>query len=150
MSQLLAAAGPYLLESSWYDTDGVLDPDVDTVTIGVVDGNGDTVVAAGTATTDNTDGTYEYSLASVTNPDQLKVTWTDVSSGATLIQRVEVAGSLLFSLAQARAYGAKADATTAIKPLASTTEYTNDTNREERTRITDELETATGTGWIPD
>lgn len=149
MSQLLADAGPYTLSLSWYDPEGELDPDIDAVTIGIVDGNGDEVVASGTATTDGNDGTYTYALASQTNPDVLKVTWQDASTSASIVQRVELVGRHLFSVAAARTFGAKADATAALKPLASTTEYLTATIQEERTRITDDLEFWTGRAWIP-
>ena len=117
MSQLLAGAGPYSLIKTW-DVDGTA-TDVGDVTVGVVDGNGDTIVAVLTATTNNADGTYTYSLADQANPDQLTITWTRTNTGADLIDRLELVGNWLFTESQARAFQAKADATSALIPLAS-------------------------------
>lgn len=147
MTQLLAGAGPYSLTKTWY-VDGTA-TDVGDVTIGVVDGNGDTVVASGTATTNNADGTYTYSLADQPNPDQLKVTWTRTDTGADLSDDIELLGAWLFTEAQARAFNAKADATSALVPLASSTEYPDDTIADERARIQHDLERWTGRSYVP-
>jgi hypothetical protein len=147
MSQLLAGTGPFALTKTWY-VDGTA-TDVGDVTVGITDGNGDEIVAAGTATTNNADGTYSYTLADQANPDQLKITWTRTSTGADLVDNVELVGNWLFTEAQARAFGAKADATSALKPLASETEYPDSTISDERARIADDLEFWTGRAWIP-
>jgi hypothetical protein len=147
LSQLLANAGPYSITKTWY-VDGTA-TDVGTVTIGFVDGNGTEVVAAGTATTNNADGTYTYSLADQTNPKQLKATWIRSDTSAELVDRIEVVGNWLFTETQARSFGAKADATSALKPLASATEYTDAILSDERSRIVDDLEYWTGRAWIP-
>jgi len=146
MTQILAQAGPYALTKTWY-VDGT-PTDVGTVTVGVVDGNGDTIVASGTATTNNGDGTYSYSLADQPNPDELVVTWTRTDTSADLIDRIEVVGRWLFTENQARTFSAKADAAAANIPLASATEYTDPMIADERSRITDELEQWTGRGWV--
>lgn len=147
MSQILANAGSVTLTKTWYQ-DGT-PTDVDDVTIGIVDGNGDTVVAAGTATTNAGSGVYTYNLADQSNPDQLTVTWTDDSSDDTRVDRIEVIGNWLFTEAQARSFRAKDDATDAVTPLASSTEYTDSTIAAERQRITDDLENWTERGWVP-
>jgi hypothetical protein len=147
MQQLLAGAGPYALTKTWY-VNGT-PTDVGAVTIGIVDGNGDTVVAAATSTTNNSDGTYTYSLADQANPDQLTITWTRSGTGADLVDRVELVGNWLFTEAQARTFAAKADATSALIPLASSTEYPDATLADERARIGDDLEFWTGRAWIP-
>ena len=147
MSQLLAGAGPYTLIKSWY-VDGTA-TDVGDVTIGVVDGNGDTIVAAVTATTNNADGTYTYSLADQPNPDQLVIPWTRADTSADLIDRIELVGNWLFTEAQARAFHAKADAASALKPLNSEGEYPDDVIADERLRIQDDLESWTGPSWVP-
>jgi hypothetical protein len=148
MNQILAGGGNVTLTKSWY-TDGTLNAGIDTVTIGIVDGNGTTVVAAGTATTDVGDGTYTYTLADQNNPNQLTVTWTDVSTGDTRIDRIEVIGNWLFTEVQARTFGSKADATSGLIPFASSTEYTDAMLADERARIGDDLEYWTGRSWIP-
>ena len=147
MSQLLAGAGPYSLVKTW-GVDGTA-TDVGDVTIGVVDGNGDEIVAAVTATTNNADGTYTYSLADQANPDQLKITWTRADTSADLVDRVELVGNWLFTEVQARTFHAKADATVALKPLDSPTEYPDAIIADERLRILDDLEQWTGRSWVP-
>ena len=147
MTQILANAGAVTLTKTWY-VDGT-GTDVDDVTIGVVDGNGDEIVASGTATTNGGSGVYTYALADQPNPDLLTVTWTDVSSGDTRVDRIELVGAWLFTEAQARAFSAKADAAAANIPLASDTEYPDATLADERARITDDLENWTGRSWIP-
>jgi len=146
MIQILANAGDVTLTKYWYQ-DGT-HVDVGDVTIGIVDGNGTEVVASGTATTNNTTS-YTYSLADLGNPQQLTVTWTDVDTTDTRVDRVEVLGGWLFTEAQARAFASKADATSALKPLDSPTEYPDSVIAEERARITDDLERWTGKGWVP-
>lgn len=150
MSQILAGAGPYSLVKKW-DVDGT-QSDVGTVTIGIVDGNGDEVVATGTATTKGGSGattTYTYSLADQASPDQLKVTWTRSDTGADLVDRVEIVGAWLFTERQARTFRAKADAAAAQIPLNSPDEYPDDVIADERTRLADDLERWTGRSWIP-
>lgn len=147
MSQLLAGAGPYTITKTWY-VDGTA-TDVGDVTIGIDDGNGDEVVAAATATTNNADGTYEYSLADQALADQLTITWTRTDTGADLADRMEIVGNWLFTEAQARAFNAKADQTTALKPLNSATEYPDPVISDERARIQDDLESWTGRAWVP-
>lgn len=147
MTQILANAGTVALTKTWY-LDGVA-TDVGDVTIGIVDGDGDVVVAAATATTNNADGTYSYTLADQPNPDQLVVTWTDVDSTDVRIDDIEVVGGWLFSIVTARKFAAKADATDAVVSLKSATEYPNDVIADERQRITDDLEYWTGRSWVP-
>ena len=121
--------------------------DLGTITIGIVDANGDTVVASGTAVTDNSDGTYTYTLAKQTEVNFLIATWS-VSGGADFESYVDVVGSELFNETTARAFAAKADATSALKPLASEDEYPDSVIAGERDRITDDLEQWTGRSFI--
>lgn len=116
MTYLLKNAGPYTLTKTWY-VDGT-PADVGPVTVGVVDANGDTVVSSGTVTTNNNDGTYEYTLADQTQVNILTITWTRSDTNADLVDRTEVIGSMLFNEAQARAFdnslgGSQADYTDA-------------------------------------
>lgn len=147
-AQALAGGGSTTLTLTWYDQSGT-PTDVGPVTIGVVDGNGDTVVASGTATVNNGGGTYTYTLADQSNPDHLTVTWTDSDTGDTRVHRLEVVGAWLFTEAQARQFRAKADAAAKDKPLASETEYPDSVIAEERARILGDLERWTGRGWVP-
>lgn len=147
MTQLLAAAGPYTLTKTWH-VDGT-PTDVGNVTIGIVDGAGTEVVAAGTSTTNATNGVYTYSLADQGTPKELTVTWTRVTTGADLSDRIEVVGNWLFTEPQARTFHAKADSTAALIPLGSSSEYPDDVIADERARLTDDLEYWTGRGWVP-
>jgi hypothetical protein len=72
-----------------------------------------------------------------------------VSTGADLVDRIELVGSWLFTEAAARAFAAKADATAALIPLNSSTEYPDAVIADERARIGDDLEYWTGRAWIP-
>lgn len=147
MTQLLAGAGPYLLTKTWY-VDGT-PTNVGTVTIGITDGNGDSVVAGGTATTNVGSGVYTYQLADQANPDLLKITWTRSDTSADLADRIELIGAWLFTEAQARTFGAKADATSSLIPLASSTEYTDAMLADGHERIVADFEAWTGRSWIP-
>ena len=119
--------------------------DIGTVTLGIVDANGDTVVSSGTATTDGSDGTYTYSLAAQTEPTLLYVTLTE-SGGDTFTVPLEVAGEVLFTELDARQFGAKANGTA---PLNSATEYTDRMLESERNQISDLLEQWTMRSWVP-
>lgn len=124
-------------------TDGTA-TDQGTFTVGIVDANGDTVVSSGTAVTDNSDGTYEYTLAAQTEPNVLTVTWTE-SGGTVYATTVEVVGSHLFTEADARAFDAKSNGTA---PLSSASEYTDAKLDAERNRVTDLLEAWTERSYI--
>lgn len=143
-ARITAGAGPYSLTHTWY-VDGTA-TDVGAVTIGITDGNGDAVVAPGTGTTNNGDGTYTYSLASQTDPAFLVASWTRSDTSATLKAPIEVVGGFLFSEAQVRAFDAKSNGTGA---LSSASEYTDAMIAESRERITDLLESWTDRSWIP-
>jgi hypothetical protein len=147
MNQVVANAGSVTLTLTWYQSG--TPTDVDDVTIGIVDGNGVEVVADETATSNEGSGVYTYTLADQANPNLLLATWTDVSSGDTRVERLEVVGGFLFTENQARTFAAKADATSALVPLASSTEYPDDIIADERARLTDDFETWTGRSWIP-
>lgn len=147
MIQILAGAGTTPLSLTWVNSAGTPTA-VGDVTIGIKDGNGTTVVAAGTATTSGGTGIYNYTLATQAAPTLLTVTWTDVDTTDTRIERYEVVGSFLFTEGQARAFRAKADAASALKPLATESEYPDLVLAEERTRLTDDFEYWTGRSWI--
>jgi hypothetical protein len=130
-------AGPYNLTHTWL-VDGTA-TDVNTVTVGVVDAAGATVVAAGTATTDNNDGTYTYQLASQTVVKHLTATWTRSDTSASMRSVVEVVGGSLFTESDARGFDNS----------AITSSYTDADIAEERDRVTDLLERWTSVSWIP-
>lgn len=136
---LLNNAGPYSLTKTWY-VDGTA-TDVGTVTIGVVDANGDTVVATGTSTTNNADGTYTYSLADQTEPNLLTVTWTRSDGNGDLVDHIEVVGSRLFTEAAFRAFN--------DDQFSSAANYTDADIAAARDAVTEQLERWTGIGWVP-
>ena len=144
MSTIVTNTGPTTLTKTWY-ADGTA-TDVGTVTIGIDDANGTTVVASGTATANGADGTYTYSLATQTTVKLLTVTWTRTDTSAALVDLLEVTGSRLFTEAQARTFRAKADGTAA---LASSSEYTDAMIADEHDRIVAKLEAWTNRAWIP-
>ncbi|MFP5330926.1 MAG: hypothetical protein ACLGHX_00970 [Acidimicrobiia bacterium] len=110
--------------------------DVGVVTVGITDGNGDTVVAAGTATTNNLDGTYTYTLANRSDVGVLYVTWTRTDTSASLTRRVEVVGNRLFTEAQARTF----TITGLQTPLSSASEYPDSVLNEWHDRIVERFE----------
>lgn len=142
MSYITKATGPYTLTTIWY-VDGTA-TDVGTVTIGITDANGDEVVAAGTATVNNTDGTYTYTLASQPDVNVLTVTWTRTDTGATLVSALEVLGSELFIENDVRTYRTSGQQT----PFSSSTDYPDETIARWHMVIADMMEQRTGRSWI--
>ena len=135
---LLANAGPYDLTKTWY-VDGTA-TDVGTVTVGIVDGNGDEVVASGTSTTNNADGTYTYALADQTEPNMLTVTWTRSDANGDLSDELEVVGGRLFTEAAFRAHNDDL--------FSSEARYPDATIAAARDAVTELLEQWTGQSWI--
>jgi hypothetical protein len=115
--------------------------DVGTITLGIVDAAGNTVLSAGTAvTSDGGDGTYTYDLAAHTQVDQLIVTWTESGGDPVFVSYHESVGAHLVTEAQIRAADPK---------LADATAYPDATLVAERDRVTDLLEQWTGRSFIP-
>lgn len=87
---------------------------------------GGTALVTDAATTDNSDGTYDYTLAVGSNDqlDLMRLTWRIVSTGEDIITYEEIVGRLLFTVEEARKFGAKADASSGLTPLESSAEYT--------------------------
>jgi hypothetical protein len=122
--------------------------DAGTVTVGIVDAAGNTVVAAGTATAKAGTGAstvYSYDLAIQTAVKRLTVTWTRTDTGASLTDQIDVVGGVLFTEAEARAF----TVTGAQTPLSSSTTYPDATICEARDRITDLFEQYCGVSFIP-
>jgi hypothetical protein len=86
----------------FYDQDGDLAEPAGTVTVGVVDEAGATVVAAGTATTTGSTGvrTYTLSASATSEPRVLVASWT--TGTVTVTTRVEVVGGFYASVRQVR------------------------------------------------
>ena len=137
---ILVNTGPTTLTKTWYvDGDAT---DVGTITIGINDGTGTVVVASGTVVTDNSDGTYEYSLTRdlIPNPTILVTTWTEASAQSQT-DHLEVVGGWLFTEAAARAFDSSA--------MTNATTYPDAVIAADRVRITDLLETWTHRSWVP-
>lgn len=143
---ILRNTGPTTLTERWYE-DGT-QVDAGAVTIGIVDGAGNIVVAAGTATTKNgseSTTSYTYNLAIQTAVKQLTASWTRTDTGAILQDQVEVVGAVLFTEAEARAFTVSGAQT----PLSNGTTYPDATIAEARDRITDLFERYCGVSFIP-
>ncbi len=108
-----------------------------TVTVAIVDANGDSV-SSGNATADGT--TYSYVLPGQALVKDLTVSWTGVLSGTTVVETdvVSVVGRRLFTLAEARASDTS---------LADEARYTTAQLAEARDEVEDELEEITGRRW---
>ena len=74
-SRLILRDSAQKLSCTFYSGETAIDAD-GSVTIGIVDSAGTTVVASGTATTSGGTGIYEYSLAGQSNLKELTATWT--------------------------------------------------------------------------
>lgn len=118
--------------------------DQGTFTIGIVDGNGDEVVAPGTAVTDNGDGTYEYELAAQSDPSFLIATWTEQTGQPVYTTEIEVIGSQLFTEFEARNKTISGQQT----PLSDATNYPDALIHEWHDRIAQQFEKETGRGWV--
>lgn len=139
--------GPTTLTKKWY-ADGT-QADAGTVTIGIVDENGDTIVAAGTATTKTGSGAttqYTYALAIQTSVNVMYATWTRTDTGAAIEDTVEIIGEPLFTEVEAREFR-NTDGSTG--KLNSATVYPDAAIAAERDRIMDLLEEWTGVSWVP-
>jgi hypothetical protein len=123
--------------------DGVAtDPSPATATVTITRDDGTIVVAAQPATRTGV-GVFTYTLtpAQTALLDILSVGWTATFGGQpqTFVDIVEVAGGVLFTLAQARA----------LSPLNNTTTYTTAKLVEARTLVESALEDACGVAFVP-
>lgn len=121
-----------------YDSTGT-QADLGTFTIGIVDANGDEVVAPGTAVTDNSDGTYEYTLAAQSAPAFLIVTWTE-AGGDAFTTYLDVQDSFLFNEAQLRVFDDAA--------IGDTSQYSDDAIAKMHQRVVEYMEAFTSRSWI--
>lgn len=116
--------------------------DIGTITIGIDDQDGTEIVAAGTAVTDNADGTYEYEVTYdlTSTLGRWTVTWTE-AAGQVFVTYVEIVGSLLVDEADLRTHD--------LSAMSSTTVYTDAMLATARDGALDKLEQWTGRSWIP-
>jgi hypothetical protein len=133
---ILVNTGPTTLTKTWY-VDGTA-TDVGTVTIGIDDGDGNEIVAAGASVTDGSDGTYEYDVAVQTAPKQLVVTWT--SGDQNQVDYLEIVGGWLFTEPELRAFYSS--------DLTSESTYPDAKIAEARDRITAAFEKHCGVSFV--
>lgn len=135
---ILRNTGPTTLTETWY-VNGTA-TDVGTVTIGIVDTDGNEVVAPGTATASAVAGVYTFELPVQTEVKELVITWTD-DDDQYQVEMLSVIGGWLFTEAGLRAYyGAD---------LASATAFTDAAIMVARDRITEEFEEICGVSFVP-
>jgi len=132
VTQLLRATAPTLPADFGADVGDV------TVTITRADG---TLLDEDASTTNNTDGTYDYTLDAQTDLDWLTAVWSDTSTSDKITTYVEIVGSHLFTVAGIRTFDQS--------DLASVSEYPASAIQDARMRVTDFIENATGRSWIP-
>lgn len=124
--------------------DGVAtNPTPDTATVGIVRDDGTELVTAGTAATEAGTGVVTFTLTPSQTAllDALVVTWAATFGGQsqTFTDIVEVAGGVLFTIAQARA----------LKPLDNAVAYPIASLIEARTMVETALEEACGVAFVP-
>lgn len=131
------------LQHAFHENGVATNPSPDAATIGITRDDGTVLVAAGTATTDTGTGVVSYTLTPTQTAllDSLTVTWTATFGGQpqAFKEIVEVAGDVLFTIAQARA----------VKPLDNATAYPLAAITEARVMVETALEDACGVAFVP-
>jgi hypothetical protein len=134
---ILVNTGPTTHTFGW-QVDGT-NTDIGTCTIGIVDTDGNEVVASGTSVTDPGDGTYEYAVPIQTALKQLVLTWT---IGAQSQQTYsDVVGGWLFTESELRAFY--------DSDLSTAATYSDAQLAVARDRITDAFEQHCGVSFVP-
>lgn len=131
------------LQHTFY-VDGVAtNPTPDTATVGITRDNGTVLVASGTAATEAGTGVVTYTLtpAQTALLDILTVSWTATFGGQsqTFPDTVEVAGGVLFAIADARA----------LSPLNDAVKYTTQRIVTARTVAEGRLESRCAVAFVP-
>lgn len=130
------------LSHTFYSDGVATDPSPDSATVTITRDNG-TAVVTDAATTNAGTGVVTYTLtpAQTATLDILSVAWTATFGGQAqaFIDVVEVAGDVLFTVAQARA----------LKPLDNTTTYTTQRILDARTMAETALEDACKVAFVP-
>ncbi len=139
MTSILVDTGPTTLTKTWY-VDGTA-TDVGDITIGIVDLDGTVIVAALTATTNNADGTYTYSLAVQADVNELVATWTVTSPSQAVVDEIHIIGGRIFTEAELRAHY--------NSDLSDGTVYTDAMLAEARDRVTGEFEQVCNVAFVP-
>lgn len=134
-------SNPATITATFVDTAGALvDPGVTSVVVTNLAG---VEVASGNATgTGAAARTYTLTVADTATLDTLAVAFDPATAGlATITERVEVVGALLFTEAEARAFDGGA--------MTNPTTYPDAVIQEARARITDQFETICGVSFVP-
>jgi hypothetical protein len=130
------------LTHTFYSDATATDPSPDTTTVTLPRADG-TAVVTGAAATEAGTGvvTYTVTPAQTALLDRWTVTWTATFGGQSqpFVSYVEVAGDVLFSLAEARA----------VAPLNNTTTYTTAAIVAMRTSVEQAIEDEYGTALVP-
>ena len=115
---LIQRSSAETLSVTFYSGETATDAD-GAVTIGIVDAEGTTVVAAGTATTSAGSGVYTYTLAAQTNLNDLTATWSGTFGGNVMefTTQHEIVGGFYASPSEIRAMDSISGETTTF-PLA--------------------------------
>lgn len=134
------------LSVQWEENGQADDPG--TVTVGIVDDAGVTVVAALTATGGATTSPRTYNLTKTHTAalDRLVATWASSNYNAQQTY-IEIVGAHLFSISEARSFDPPT--TVGTGALANETNYPTIDIEETRARITDEFERICGVSFVP-
>jgi|GEM_PF-926995 len=122
------------------DSDGSNTAASGAVTVGVVTGDGTTLVAAGTATTGSNPYLYALTAANNTVMQWLTATWTDAGDSSTHTTLIEVVGAYYVSPAEIR--NSDSSLTDAVK-------YSDARILQVRWDTEVEFETACGVSFVP-
>lgn len=131
------------LSYTFYSDGTATNPSPDATTVTITRDDGTAIVTGAAATEGATAGVVTYTLtpAQTATLDILTVAWTATFGGQaqTFTDIVEVAGGVLFTIAQARA----------VSPLNDTSTYTTARIVEARTMVETALEDACGVAFVP-
>jgi hypothetical protein len=130
------------LTHTFYSDGTATNPSPDTATVTITNDAGTAVVTDG-ATTDTGTGTVSYTVTptQTANLDIWRVAWTATFGGQPQVftDVVEIAGGVLFTIAQARA----------VRPMNDATAYPTSAIVDTRTLVEQALEDACGIAFVP-
>ena len=103
-SALISRSSAETLSVTFYSAETATDEDSQSVTLGIVDATGATVVAAGTAATRSGTGVYGYTLAGQADLASLTITWagTFSSNAMSFVTQTEIVGGFYTTPAEVR------------------------------------------------
>ncbi len=103
-SALISRNSAETLSVTFYSAETATDEDSQSVTLGITNAAGTTIVAAGTAATRTATGVYGYSLAAQSDLSRLTITWSGTfgSNAMEFITQTEVIGGFYTTPAEVR------------------------------------------------